>query len=438
MANKNKIPRSVFGRASKIILSSSTMIGKELTGRITAKITGNDAVDISTRLKQAKELVETLGQMKGAAMKVGQFLSMEMASFLPEEVTEVLRKLHDDSTFLPKEDIDKILLKSLGKEKFAKIQNLSEEPIAAASIGQVHKAAIDGVEVAIKIQFPGVAETIDSDVALIQKLAESYSTISGKKIDLKPVFEEVKFVLNQEVDYVNEAKNTNLYRKAFEGDTRFRVPSILEEYSSKNVLTLSFEKGTKLNNWIKGNPNEAKRKAFSENIMSLLIKEFFELGIVQTDSNYGNFLYDEETDQIVLLDFGATKQYDIEFRRNVIELLNTGLLADEEKLLQQSYDIEFIDAKESASTKRIYLNFIECVLDMITEELQPYDFSDTSNLLKLREHTIELVKAVKYSQPAKNMMFLDRKIGGVYLLIKEMNCRLNLHEYFEDIKKLEL
>jgi predicted unusual protein kinase regulating ubiquinone biosynthesis (AarF/ABC1/UbiB family) len=435
---KSKIPRSIFGRASKMILTSTNLIGKEISGRITAKISGEDSVSLSTRVSQAKTLVETLCQMKGAAMKSGQFLSMELAGFLPEEVIDTLRKLHDSSTYLPYSDIQKILSDSWGETKFKSVKNLTELPIAAASIGQVHRATIDGMDVAIKIQFPGVADTIDSDVALIKKLVESYLLVAGKKIDFDPAIEEMTNLLKEEVDYINEAVNLKAYKKAFEGDSRFRVPDVLSDWSTKNVLVLSFEKGEKLNSWFKEQVAPSERKAFGTNIMALLIKEFFEIGIVQTDSNYGNFLYDKESKQIVLLDFGATKRYSLQFRSDIRSLLNAGLSGDQDKLIEESISLGFIDEKESLETRKAYLDFMECILDMVEKELQPFDFSNADNLIKLRTLATGLIKAVKYSQPAREIMFLDRKMGGIYLLLKEINCQLDLAEFYSGVQALPL
>ncbi len=428
----------MLGRASKVIFSSSNLAQKELRGRIKARLKGEDAVSLTTRLAQAKELVETLGQMKGAAMKIGQFLSMELAGFLPEEVINVLRELHDNSTFLPIEDINKILILAWGEEKFAKIEDLSPVPIAAASIGQVHKATIDGKAVVIKIQFPGVGDSIDSDISLISKLVDSYFTVSGKKIDIGPAIEEATNLLKEEVDYYNEAENIKAYRRALGDDQRFSIPEVIEEWSTKTILVLSYEEGTKLNTWLKEDIPESERQKFGHNMMDLLIKEFFEFGIVQTDSNYGNFLYNKETKRIVLLDFGATKKYKPIFRNNMRNLINIGLSGDQDALIEESFRQTLLDPKESPDTISKYLDFFGCILDMVEREFQPYDFSNLDNLTKLREMTIEFIRSIKYSPPTRDLMFLDRKIGGIYLLLRELNCSLDLYSFYQRVQKMRI
>src|SRR5690606_19063993 len=146
------------------------------------------------------------------------------------------------------------------------------------------KAVINGQAVAIKIQFPGVADTIDSDVALVRRLAETGLSIAGKNMNMEHVFAELTWILRQEVDYLQEAENLKIYKEAFANDPRYRVPDVFDEFSTRNVLVMSFEEGIKLNDWLKQEVSAEERHQFSENMFGLIMKELFEVGIVQTDS----------------------------------------------------------------------------------------------------------------------------------------------------------
>jgi aarF domain-containing kinase len=439
MAKKtSKIPSSVLGRASKLLMTSGNLVGRELGGRLSARMRGESSPSLKTRMSQAREIVETLGNMKGAAMKIGQFLSIEFADLLPPEVLEVLRKLHDDSTFLGFKDIEKILQSALGPEKFAAIKDLSEEPIAAASIGQVHSATINGKRVAIKIQFPGVADTLESDITLIKKLASTAISIAGKEMNLDHVFTEIAASLRQEVDYLQEAQHLKTYKEAFENDERYRIPDLIEDFTTRNVLTMSFEEGVRLNDWLKEDVPKEERQLFAENIFSLLTKEIFEVGIVQTDANYGNFLYNRERRQIVLLDFGATKSYDLEARYKLRNLFAVGLGGSQEELLEESYSQGLLDRRESDLAKSIFLDFMEIIIDIITEELQPYDFSDLNNIERLRKYALQLSREVVYTTPVKNMVLLNRKLGGIYHLLREAGSQIDLHKHFLRVQKMDL
>jgi len=246
MAKKDKhdIPQSSFKRATKLFASGARVAAREVAAQISGKAT------VTTRIKQAQDMVETLGKLKGAAMKAGQLLSIEAAEYLDPEVVAILRKLQDQVSFMQIDQVRFILQRQLGREKFETIEDLSSEPIAAASIGQVHKAKIGGQTVAIKIQYPGVAKSIDSDLASLKTLLSTMLKVTGKKVDVEPVLEEITKSLKQEVNYLIEAKNVELARRHFLGSS-FVVPSVLHDYTTETVLVQSFERGVRINDWIK-------------------------------------------------------------------------------------------------------------------------------------------------------------------------------------------
>jgi predicted unusual protein kinase regulating ubiquinone biosynthesis (AarF/ABC1/UbiB family) len=248
-------------------------------------------------------------------MKTGQLLSLEFSDLLPPEITEILRTLHDSSTFMPFEQVEKILRKELGEVLFADLKNVSKTPISSASIGQVHSAELHGQKVAIKVQFPGVDKSIGADLALVRKAAESILWVQNKKVPLDSFFEECERVLKQEVDYKKEAKFSHKFGELVGDHEYYLVPKVFEDYSTRRVLILSFMEGQRLGDWLKSSRSEAENLQFAERILELLFLEFFEWGAVQTDPNFGNFLYRPETGQLVLLDFGACNFYTKKFRR---------------------------------------------------------------------------------------------------------------------------
>ncbi len=167
-----KIPDSAFARARKLFTLSSKVIAKEVSHRVKHQLGKNPM--LSERIKQAEAIVETLGELKGAAMKAGQLISVEMSEYLPPEILTILRQLHDKSSHYPIADIRKTIKEDLGAAKFAKLRKLSEEPLAAASIGQVHSALLDGEEVVVKVQYPKIIASIDHDMAIVKKNFESF------------------------------------------------------------------------------------------------------------------------------------------------------------------------------------------------------------------------------------------------------------------------
>src|SRR4051812_1783717 len=237
-----KPPKSVLGRSAELVKLAARMGFEYKSGQ----------------LEEIKILVESLAGLKGAAMKIGHLLSMDFADLCPPEVRVVLEQLQASSPhFLPIDEIEKILQDELGPY-YSSISNLSPEPIAAASIGQVHTASFQDKKIVLKVQYPGIANCIDSDVNILRTITKTLLTLTGKKMDIDPLFTEMKKVFCGETNYLNELDNLKKYRKNFSNYSAYSVPIPIEELSSAKVLAMSFEEGISLNKWNKQN-NDIKR-----------------------------------------------------------------------------------------------------------------------------------------------------------------------------------
>jgi len=435
---EKKIPKSILGRTGRLLLSGARIASKEVTGRIAASFSeGGDAVRLATKIKQTQDFVRTLGQLKGAAMKAGQFMSLEFGDLLPEEVSDVLRQLHDSSTFMPEAQMRSLLLHELGTERLAQLKGLTAEPIAAASIGQVHRASLAGRDVVVKIQFPGVADSIDSDLAVLRRTMSAYLQLQGKTMDLVPLFEELARCLKQEADYLQEADNVAEFRQAFAGSS-YIVPEVFRELSTKKVLTLSYERGVKLVDWLRAEPGPKALQHFSALILDLLIQEFFVHGIVQTDPNYGNFLYRPQDGHLVLLDFGATNRYTAKFRQEFRLLLIAACDGDQAQVLKLTQDYGFFDRREPPEAVREYLELMRIVAGLFSRDKQPINFADEAFIKSARETVFRLVQEIKHSPPAKHLVFLNRKLGGMFHVLKDAGTTADLHAWFGKVRELNL
>jgi predicted unusual protein kinase regulating ubiquinone biosynthesis (AarF/ABC1/UbiB family) len=193
--------------------------------------------------RQAQVLADELGQLKGSVMKAGQMLSLYGQYFLPPEAVEVLSTLQDDTQAVAWKYIAPVLDQQLGRQRLSEL-DIDEEPIAAASLGQAHRARRrrDGLELVVKIQYPGVAEAIDSDIRTLSRLL-LMSRLTPKGLDIGPIFTELREMLVQEVDYIAEARYTQDFGQRLAKDRRFVVPRVLGEYSGSRILTTTFESG---------------------------------------------------------------------------------------------------------------------------------------------------------------------------------------------------
>ena len=333
------------------------MAAREISSQIRGGVT------VATRLKQAQDLVATLGELKGAAMKAGQLLSIEAAQYLPPEVVTVLRQLQDQTSFMPLDQVRFILQRQLGREKFEMIEDLSAEPIAAASIGQVHKATIGGKSVAIKVQYPGVASSIDADLYALRKIAIAAVKIMGKNVDLSPVLDEITKSLKQEVNYRIEADNLDLTKRELK-NPNFIIPEVYREYSTDTVLTLSFEHGVKISEWMKTELGREEREYVSQLIVNLLIDEVLTTGVVQTDPNFANFLYRPEERKLVLLDFGATWVYETELRTHIQSQVVSLFDGKIDHVMEQIHERGYLSRKENDEAKEEFRRILAIVSDL--------------------------------------------------------------------------
>jgi len=430
---KTKIPQSTIARASRLFWSGAKIAAREVSERIGGVVgASTPESSLATKIKQTRDLVSALSQLKGAAMKAGQLLSLEFSDILPPEVVDVLRTLHDSGTFMPMDQVRYILLRELGSERLSELEDLTSQPIAAASIGQVHRAVLRGRPVAIKIQFPGVAATIDSDLEALNNIAKTITQVRGKNINFDDFFEDLAISFKKEADYLLEAQAVDLYRKKMNSGS-YVIPEVFHEFSTGKVLTLSFEEGVRINDWIKSKPSREEAHHFGTLLINLIIDEFFTFGLVQTDPNYGNFLYRPDKRQIVLLDFGATTAYEAKFRREIRELFHVIAQKDQKKLVEMIFDYEFLDRREPPEVTELMVLMLDRVVKIFNPKLQPFRFNDDTYLREIREMSVKFVMAVQYSPPAKKLTLLNRKLGGIFHLLKDLGVEMDMRPFVDRV-----
>ena len=255
----------------------------------------------------ARRVADQLAQLRGAAMKVGQLLSMDAGSLMPPELAEILARLREDARTMPMSQVVNVLETHWGKGWERKFARFSFTPAAAASIGQVHRAcSIDGRELAVKIQYPGVRRSIDSDVDNVATLLR-VSGLLPKSLDLTPLLTEAKRQLHEEADYQHEARCLQRFRHLLDGAADFVLPEAIDALTTEDILVMSWVDGVAVESLDKA--PQAVRDHIVSRLIGLLFRELFEFRLIQTDPNFANYRYASEHDQLVLLDFGATRVY---------------------------------------------------------------------------------------------------------------------------------
>ncbi len=395
--------------------------------------------DLKSRIEQAKMITESLSQLKGAAMKAGQLLSIELDDYFPPEAMKLISQLQNQATSNNFSVVEKTLKKELGLEEYKKISNISLKPIASASIAQIHTGFVKNEKVVLKIQHPGVAQSINSDVALIKKVAQGFCTLSNRKMNLNPLFIEMKAVLNQEVDFESEVNFMKKYSKKLKTicteNESYSTPVPFENLCTKKVLTMTWEDGTTINEWLLTNPSSAKKHHLAHLILKLYIHEFYYWGLVQTDPNFANFLVQENKDimNLVILDFGATREYDKNFRQQYIQLIRLVRSEKHHEVIQQAIDFKLMDTRESDEVKDLFVELMDITVEpfLPVNKKKKFNFADKEYNDRTKDCVKRFAVSLKYSPPPYQLLFLHRKLGGISALLRRMEVKLDLTEYWD-------
>ncbi len=379
------------------------------------------AKDLLLTPANVRRVAEKLSHLRGAAMKLGQLLSMDAGDLMPPELAELLSTLRAGATPMPMLQLANVLEENLGDGWQDQFEQFGFYPIAAASIGQVHRAiSKEGQPLAIKIQYPGVATSIDSDVDNVITLLK-ISRLLPEGVIADDLVEEAKQQLHAEADYQLEAIHLQEYRKLLADDSRFRVPAFYPQFSSRNLLAMSYEEGVPVEALLEYPQSERNRCA--ELLLSLLFRELFEFKRVQTDPNFANFMYDPNTSQLVLLDFGATREYRTELVDAYRALFAAGLTQDKEGLLAAATQIGYFNKEITHAQQQAVLQLFELAMEPLRAER--YDFGATDLARRLRDQGMQLSLQEGYwHSPPVDALFLHRKLAGMYLLFARLRVSL--------------
>jgi aarF domain-containing kinase len=397
--------------------------------------------DFKSRLEQAALIANSLSRLKGAAMKAGQLLSLELSNYFPPEAIEVLSQLQNAAVAQPFAQIESTLRQELGATQFKQIVDMNQSPIGIASIGQVHRARYQGQDIVLKVQYPGVATSIDSDLKILKTIASSFCQITGRKMRLDNLFQEFQSILQQEVDYCSEAQYQREYGSRVnhivsQGGFKFRVPTVIDEISTERVLAMTYESGSTLRAWLATKPDRNQRESLAHAILDLYFHEFFEWGLVQTDPNWANFLVRgaEGNPSLVLLDFGATRRYTSEFIRDYIKLLHLTAKGDSAGLKDHAIEFGMIDGRESKEAFSAFENMIKTAIHPFfaaSAGKNKFDFSSLEHNTNSQNAAKVLADELVFSPPPYGLVFLHRKLAGVYSILKSLGVTLDVTSYWQ-------
>jgi predicted unusual protein kinase regulating ubiquinone biosynthesis (AarF/ABC1/UbiB family) len=377
----------------------------------------------------AARITRDLGRMRGAAMKLGQMLSMDTGLVLPPEMTEVMAALRADAPHMPPKQLQGVLNAEWGPGWYGRFARFDVRPFAAASIGQVHRATTkDGRELAIKVQYPGVRDSIDSDIDNVATLLRLPGIIP-REMDLAPLLSEAKRQLHAEADYEAEACHLVAFGDLLSGSTAFRLPELDQTFSTDRVLAMSYVESEPIDALV--DAPQALRDRVAGDLVDLVLRELFDFGLMQTDPNLANYRFDPASGRVVLLDFGAVMAVDPTLSQDFRRLLAAALDRDAAATKAAMLRIGYFDASTQARHQALIMEMFDTAMAPL-RQAEPFDFGRSDLIASLRDMGIArgTERDLTHVPPPKTL-FLHRKIGGVYLLAARLGARVALRPLVE-------
>jgi predicted unusual protein kinase regulating ubiquinone biosynthesis (AarF/ABC1/UbiB family) len=374
----------------------------------------------------ALRLTNGLSHMRGAALKLGQMLSMDSGIVLSPQLTTILATLRDDARPMPPNQLRDVLNAEWGQGWLARFRKFDVRPFAAASIGQVHRAETrDGRLLAIKVQYPGVRTSIDSDVDNIATLMRLPGLLP-KGMDVTPLLAAAKAQLREEADYTAEAAHLLRFSTLLAGSAAFVVPDLQDDLSTGQVLAMSFIESQPIDT-LETAP-QAVRDRVATDLIDLVLQELFTFHAMQTDPNFANYRVEPATGRIVLLDFGAVRPVDTGLAATFRSLLNGALDRDATAIRAAMLKIGYFGPETAPDHQDLIQQMFNVAMDPLRQD-SAFDFGQSDLLDRLRDMGLALgtERDLMHVPPAETL-FLHRKIGGMYLLATRLRARVNLRQ----------
>lgn len=424
---QNKIPTTKISRGA-VVGKAMLKIGvAQSTGVVKRAFMSKEKKEESqneTHAEIAKVIIESLGTLKGISVKIAQQVALGLP-FLPKEYLDEISKSFNSIPPINKALIRKIIKQELKAYPQEVFESFESEAFGAASLGQVHLATLNGEKLAVKVQYPGISKSIDSDLGVLKFALTRFA--KGGNID--HLMDEVEARLNEEVDYEIEAENTEFFYKNLKHHL-IVIPKIKEEFSTKTVLTSSFLEGDSFEEFLARNPSQEERNHYAQLIFNSFFMGLYHIQMIHADPNPGNFIFMADK-KLGVIDFGCVKKLDDAFLTSFSKL-HVALMDEisDEEVTQQYAAMGMIDYEEKEKMLEFYLEVIK-PLDRIYIEIfhgDSYDFKENSDFSKRGFETIMEVQK-KQITAVHNMnedyIFVDRTLLGYYAMFEKMEATID-------------
>ena len=424
--NAKRLPTSSLARTT---LSTGLLLrlGLNTSQNLFSDIITLKKPDLRSALVSKKNVtatVSTLKNLRGAAMKFGQLMSLDESIILSPDLAAVFAQLRSSGYSMTPSQLKKILNQNWGDGWLKNFIHFEVRPFAAASIGQVHKATLKSGEiVAIKVQFPGVRQSIDNDLGSLKFIMKT-SGMLPTNFPLDYYISQCGDQLKRETDYELEARNIYRFSEFLRGNDNLNVPKVYNELSTEQTLTMSFFEGRELSSNIAY--DQSLINDISLSLIELLLNEIFNFKLVQTDPNLANFLLSEGDNSLCILDFGACCQVSEATHELYKDLLNVALTLDANKIKSFLEDKNFVRRDASSEGTKIFDTIISVAINEISQN-EIFDFQASKVFELITEEDLNLYcELIPSSLFGPDFIFIQRKIFGLILFFRAIGAKLPL------------
>ncbi len=372
--------------------------------------------------KMADNIADTLGELKGAVMKVGQIAS-QTQDFLPAEFSMALQKLQKEAPPVDFSVIAEQIRIELGNEPDVLFASFSQEPYAAASIGQVHEAVThDGQTVIVKIQYPGVDESCDSDLKHLRTTLKLGGLLKIPKASVDALFAEIRERIHEELDYENEARNIQAFSEFHQKDEWVKIPAVVSHLSSRRVLTLERVDGDHISGVTSDKYSQETINLIGHRIFTMMADQLFKFKCIHGDPHAGNFAFRPDG-SIVLYDFGCVKYLKPEIVEAYRKALVAGINEDYVTLDQRLIDLGVRVEDKPAIDDEYYAMWRDIFIKPFSSADTPYDFAEANLHQLVARNASSVFKYLDSFKPPVDSIFIDRMIAGHYWMMKRMGVQ---------------
>jgi len=434
MGDDNQRPASRRKRFMKLAGMTASVAGNYAKGQL--KGVFQDAETRAherarTDARSGELIAQTLGELKGAAMKVGQLASVAR-DLLPPDLMTSLSQLQRDAPPVPYDVIEAQIERELGSPPELLFQHFDPEPFAAASIGQVHRARTDdGREVVVKVQYPGVDESVDSDIAHLKLALRASGLVTTRRAAFDAFFAELRERMREETDYTHEAQNVRWFRKLHADDRHLIIPEVVGERSSGRILTLSYEPGDQIKEMDEAGYDQATRDLIGVRLSHMTCRQIFEFHAVHADPNPANFAFRKNGD-VVLYDFGCVKVVPAQVAVDYRDLM-CGMRDRDFDAVQRAMERLGLQIPGGHVPDRDQLySEVRATLEPFLFSDSTFDFGTASNHVNYMRLLTKGLRRPRQFQPSPSTLFTDRAQAGNYTNMMHIGCRFNMHRIYRD------